>query len=329
MERGEPYAPAERVVCADPQINGNYQDRDDEYTQIRLELGVPEQPPNFSGEQAIEENEVHPGQDHENGYHDVDIRRIVVTDAGVFRRESPRSEGAERMGQRVEETHPAEHQQGGLGRRKPQIDEPEDLRGLRDLGFELVEGRTGRFGLHERDSADPEEGENGDCEDHDPHSAQPVGQRSPEQHREWKVLDIGEDGSSGGRESGHSLEERVGVTRYNPRQIERQRSDQAGDYPAQRYEKKTVAVGERALLPPGEEHDDEREHYGEKHGLDEVPYHIHLVEEQGDNNGENQKRRDDEEQYCHDPEYECEVHIQPVKIFSILVASSLCMMIIT
>ena len=118
-------------------------------------------------------------------------------------------DGAHGVAQRIEGRHTPEPEghssKGGEGH----VQDPEDSSGLRDAGYELVLGRPRCLRLVQRQTADAQDRQDRDSDQHHPHPADPLSERAPQQQRTRPGLEVRQNGRSGRRKARDGLEQSI------------------------------------------------------------------------------------------------------------------------
>ncbi|MEZ5299830.1 MAG: hypothetical protein R3F11_04060 [Verrucomicrobiales bacterium] len=109
--------------------------------------------------------------------------------------------------------------------------------------------RGARFLLEQRFPADAQIREDGDEQDEDPHPAQPLGERPPEQDRRVVGVEVADDRSAGGGEPGHRFEKRLRRVHRRIAQHVGQGSEEGADDPAQPDDGDGLAPQDVVRLP--------------------------------------------------------------------------------
>ncbi len=121
-------------------------------------------------------DKIHPRRNHKKGNHPVDVGRIEMFDTAVFSRKSTGRQGSECMNQRIKKIHPATHQQQSFNHRHPEIDIPEIFCGFSNPWSNLVNRRPRSLGFDQLQTADAEQRQNGDSQNDDTHTSEPMSQ---------------------------------------------------------------------------------------------------------------------------------------------------------
>ncbi len=144
------------------------------------------------------------------------------------------------MGDGVERRHAGGPVHDRPGDRQAEIDDPgrgRDLGGARHRLLRTV-GRLHAEKLH---PADPQHGQHGDGHDDDTDAAQPLQHGPPKQQPGRRLVETDDDRRSGGRETGHRLEEGIGIGQVEFGEFQRQRREQGQHDPAQRRHDESLA----------------------------------------------------------------------------------------
>ena len=157
---------------------------------VPAEFLVTEQFFDFSAQGEVQEAEVDSRDEHEYGDDVLDVGGVPVGEAGGLGGESSRGHGGEGVADGVEEAHASEREQEDEAGGEGDVEHPHVARHGAEGGGYFVVGGAGDFGDVEVFALDAESGEDGDEEDDDSESAQPVGQGPPEQGGVGERLDL-------------------------------------------------------------------------------------------------------------------------------------------
>ena len=174
------------------------------------------------------QGEVHAGGGHEDDGHQLDEGGVELPYTRVVGREPTDGHGRERVGDRVEWTHPRRPIGEAAQHGEQQVEIPQRLGGLGDPRRELgVLHRPRRLGAVELHPADAEHRKDGDREHDDPHASEPLQQVAVEQYRLGEIVQPGDDCRTRGGQARDGLEHRVGERQVGG--IAQQQRDAAGD----------------------------------------------------------------------------------------------------
>ena len=233
---------------AEGQQTGRHHDEAD----VDLELvGAKKSLETASAEGPKVEAKVDAGDEHEHGDHRLDQAGVECGDARILRREPTGRHGRQRMTDRLEQRHSCHAFFGGNQRPKAGEDDhlhdskrgvqaPEGQTGLGNSRLESLCGGAGNFALEHVLSADTDVGKDSHKEHHNPHAAQPLDDRTPEE--EWArqgALDVTEDGGARGRKAGQRLKHGVWYRQSSP-ENEGQPAKETGAQPDHRHGKGSV-----------------------------------------------------------------------------------------
>ena len=300
LERAEAQCLPQRLVHRPGNRQGHQCRRQHVDANERAQFQVAEQPAGASAEGLEVKREVDRREQHEHGHHHVHERRAVGADAGRAWREAAGRDGAEGMGQRIEQRQPGRQQQRHLRHRQPEVHDPQDLGGSGDPRGELLQRGAGRLRAHQPEAADPEPRQDGDREYHDAHPAEPLRQTAPEQDRPRQRLQVGEQRRPGGGKPRHGFEEGVGVARDGAADYVRQGAESAHHQPTQHHHQETVAGQQRGVAVRAEAQKSAHRARQRNPGCDREPQQrLPLgVDQRHDNAGSHEQA--DQQQQCAD-----------------------------
>ena len=216
------------------QIRQNAAGADQGDQPVQTELLVPEQFLRSPLRRSEIQVEVGAAQEHEDGG-DPDQIRIAgeMPHTVVVIGEASGAYGAEGQDQCIQQLHAAQHIEQRLDAGKRQIEGIQILRCIGIMGRQLVHGRSRCFRTGDDLSADSHTWHQCCGEDDDAHSADPVGEGTPEQHGVRQRLDVHQNRGPGGGISGAHLEERIHVAWNGSGYPEGNRTDQRNQNPGE------------------------------------------------------------------------------------------------
>ena len=186
------------------------------------------------------QSEVDREQQHEHRDDDVNDRVAVGTHTGVSVGEAAGAGGGERVDKAVIQGHTGQLQQCDLSQRHNAVHGVQDLGGLGLLGHQLGEDGAGSFRLGQVVGADAQGGQKRRGQHQHAHAAQPVGEGSPEQNAVGHRLNIGQNGGTGGGETGDGLKKAVHEGIEAAGEEKGQRAHHAGGQPDKADTAKTL-----------------------------------------------------------------------------------------
>ena len=134
----------------------------------------------FSCDSKIADNKICPRQKHKKD-DDILNQRILIpkSDTTVFGRKSSRRQCAHRMIDGVEKRHPSKIKTKRFDQGKTQIDQPKSFGGVCNSRMELVIPGTGSFGGEQLHPSDSQKRKDGNGQNNDSHSPDPMGCAAP------------------------------------------------------------------------------------------------------------------------------------------------------
>ena len=179
---------------------------------IELELGTLEERPHLELEDGhIEHHEVDACQELEEDADILDGGRLEELRRIVMGGETSGGGGGHGVVDAVEPIHAAEIERRDAGDGQSQIDGPNPLGHGGQAGVHLGAQRSCGFGSkHLHTAATHHRGQDGDGEEDNSQTANPLGLRAPVERGMGKPFHIVQDGGSRGGETGHGLEEGIG-----------------------------------------------------------------------------------------------------------------------
>ena len=219
------------VVGFPEAVEGDDEGEEQPKTHEKAALRIPPQGQGLAPEGLEVQGEVDAPQEHEDGHHHIDVNALVIADGGVLGGKAAGGQGAEGVAEGVQEIHTPQQQEDGFGHREGHINLPEDHGGVFEAGFELIHRRPRHLGLVELHAAHPQEGEDGQAQDDDAQTAQPVGQAAPEEDARGHDFHVLDNRGPGGGEARGGLEDAVHQVGQDPGEIKRQSPEDAGCHP--------------------------------------------------------------------------------------------------
>lgn len=153
------------------------------------------------------------GEDHEKGHPGFDGRALEVGRTGVIRGKVAGRNRRQGVVQSPEEVHAAEEEDDEGRRRKGHVHAKQDLGHVMEPGQDPFPRRPCRFGIVHVDRRLARFRQQGDKDDDDTQSAEPVGQTAPEKEALRQNLQIGDDRRPGPGKAGNALEQAVEIVR--------------------------------------------------------------------------------------------------------------------
>ena len=233
LEQGRAERPFQAIAVARHQQISYPRGGNEDNGNVKLKLGTLEQRAWLELEDGhIEHHEVDTCQELEDngnilhGGRLEELRRIIV------RGETTRSGGGHSVVDAVEPTHAGKIEREDATDGQSQIDRPNPLGHGGQAGVHLGAQRSCGFGSkHLHAAATHHRGQDGNGEEHNSQTSNPLGLRAPIQRGMWKPFHIVQNGGSRGGETGHGFEEGVGDIADIATDEERQHAEQTENNP--------------------------------------------------------------------------------------------------
>jgi len=233
----------ERIVISayTQKIDCDQQRAGDHDKQVETKLRILKHGHWTAPEQNEIQVEVRSAHGHEDDDHPLKIWTVEVGHAVVIIWKTPCTYCTEGVQQWVVETHASKHKQQRFDRCKKHIKKIQISRCIWKFRCELVQGRTRSLCAGDHHALYTY-GRKKRCGKYDDaHSAQPVGERTPEKHGFRQSFDIFQNCWACCGITGTGLKESINKVRNSARYAERYGTDERCKEPAQWYDKKPVS----------------------------------------------------------------------------------------
>lgn len=223
--------------------DGQCQD-DDEASQFAV---LPEYAHLATEEDEVEQGEVDGGEEHKEGCGEFDDGGVEPPDGVGMCGETSRGDGGEGVVDGVEHTHAGDIEGADADGGEHHIEAPQPACGGADAGMEFSEFQARGLGGEEFLVAVAHTGENGEGEEDDTHTSQPVADAAPEEDGVGEGVNIGEGRGPRGGEAAHCLKERHSGTTGGSAEEKRNHPHDGEDYPGERHNQIAVTTRQAVL----------------------------------------------------------------------------------
>ena len=233
LEQGRAERPFQAIAVARHQQISYPRGGNEDNGDVKLKLGTLEQRAWLELEDGhIEHHEVDACQELEDNGNILDGGRLEELGRFVMGRETTRSCGSHGIVDAVEPVHAGKIVREDTTKGQGQIDGPNPFGHGGQAGVHLGAQRSCGFGSkHLHAAATHHRGQDGNGEEHNSQTSNPLGLRAPIQRGMWKPFHIVQNGGSRGGETGHGFEESVGDIADIATDEERQHAEQTENNP--------------------------------------------------------------------------------------------------